>query len=132
MKKTILALGLVTAGLASAQNASMNNMLKVGINGGLSVPAENADRANRLGAVSASGGQGASAPAAGAAVAAVDAADAGGVAAGSALRAAVLERVRTPRLAAGGGAARRSLRQYANQEFRGRDGVRAGRRGGAG
>ena len=42
MKKTILALGLMTAGLVSAQNAEMRNMLKVGVNGGLAVPAENA------------------------------------------------------------------------------------------
>lgn len=42
MKKSILTLGLMTAGLMSAQNADMNNMLKVGINGGIAVPAENA------------------------------------------------------------------------------------------
>ena len=42
MKKTILAIGLITAGLMSAQNSDMRNMLKVGINGGLAVPAENA------------------------------------------------------------------------------------------
>ncbi|MBD8018330.1 hypothetical protein [Kaistella pullorum] len=42
MKKTILALGLMTAGLVSAQSADMRNMLKVGVNGGISVPAENA------------------------------------------------------------------------------------------
>ncbi len=42
MKKTILALGLMTAGLISAQSADMRNMLKVGINGGIAVPAENA------------------------------------------------------------------------------------------
>lgn len=42
MKKTILALGLMTAGLASAQNADMTNMIKIGVNGGLSVPQENA------------------------------------------------------------------------------------------
>ena len=42
MKKTILALGLMTAGLVSAQSADMTNMLKVGVNGGLAVPAENA------------------------------------------------------------------------------------------
>lgn len=42
MKKTILALGLVTAGLMSAQNSDMTNMLKVGVNGGFAVPAENA------------------------------------------------------------------------------------------
>ncbi|UJF29859.1 hypothetical protein L0B70_00255 [Kaistella sp. 97-N-M2] len=42
MTKTILALGLMTAGLASAQSADMRNMIKVGINGGFAVPAENA------------------------------------------------------------------------------------------
>lgn len=42
MKKTILALGVMTAGLVSAQSADMTNMLKVGINGGIAVPAENA------------------------------------------------------------------------------------------
>ncbi|MBU8881932.1 porin family protein [Kaistella sp. DKR-2] len=42
MKKTILALGLMSAGLVSAQNADMRNMIKVGVNGGLAVPAENA------------------------------------------------------------------------------------------
>ena len=42
MKKTILALGLMTAGLVSAQSADMRNMLKVGVNGGIAVPAENA------------------------------------------------------------------------------------------
>ncbi|MDN3605708.1 hypothetical protein [Kaistella yonginensis] len=42
MKKSILALGLIAAGLMSAQSADMNNMLKVGINGGIAVPAENA------------------------------------------------------------------------------------------
>ncbi|MDO5615944.1 MAG: hypothetical protein Q4G16_07130 [Cruoricaptor ignavus] len=43
--KTILALGIVTAGLATAQNTSMKNMLKVGANVGLAVPAENASAA---------------------------------------------------------------------------------------
>lgn len=42
MTKTILALGLMTAGLVSAQSADMTNMLKVGVNGGIAVPAENA------------------------------------------------------------------------------------------
>ena len=42
MKKSILALGLITAGLVSAQSADMRNMLKVGANVGLAVPAENA------------------------------------------------------------------------------------------
>ena len=43
MTKTILALGLMTAGLVSAQSADMRNMLKVGVNGGIAVPAENAN-----------------------------------------------------------------------------------------
>lgn len=42
MKKTILALGVMTAGLVSAQSADMRNMIKVGANVGLAVPAENA------------------------------------------------------------------------------------------
>ena len=42
IKKSFLALGVVTAGLMSAQSANMNNMIKVGINGGIAVPAENA------------------------------------------------------------------------------------------
>lgn len=42
MKKTILALGVMTAGLVSAQSADMKNMIKVGANVGLAVPAENA------------------------------------------------------------------------------------------
>ncbi|KEY19403.1 hypothetical protein [Kaistella antarctica] len=42
IKKTILALGVMSAGLLSAQSADMTNMLKVGIHGGLAVPAENA------------------------------------------------------------------------------------------
>lgn len=42
IKKTILALGLMTVGLVSAQNSDMRNMLKVGVNGGFAVPAENA------------------------------------------------------------------------------------------
>lgn len=42
IKKSILALGLMSAGLVSAQSADMTNMLKVGINGGIAVPAENA------------------------------------------------------------------------------------------
>ncbi|WP_226064903.1 hypothetical protein [Kaistella polysaccharea] len=42
IKKSILALGVVTAGLMSAQSANMNNMIKIGVNGGLAVPAENA------------------------------------------------------------------------------------------
>ncbi len=42
IKKTVLALGVVTAGLVSAQSADMTNMLKVGANAGFTVPAENA------------------------------------------------------------------------------------------
>ena len=42
MTKTILALGLMTTGLVSAQSADMKNMIKVGANVGLAVPAENA------------------------------------------------------------------------------------------
>lgn len=42
IKKTILALGLATVGLVSAQNSDMRNMIKIGVNGGLAVPAENA------------------------------------------------------------------------------------------
>lgn len=42
VKKSILALGLMTVGLVSAQNSDMKNMLKVGVNGGFAVPAENA------------------------------------------------------------------------------------------
>ena len=36
IKKTILALGLATAGLVSAQSADMTNMLKIGVNAGVS------------------------------------------------------------------------------------------------
>jgi hypothetical protein len=42
IKKSILALGVMTAGLVSAQSADMNNMIKIGVNGGIAVPAENA------------------------------------------------------------------------------------------
>lgn len=42
VKKSILGLGLLSVGLVSAQDAEMRNMLKVGINGGFAVPAENA------------------------------------------------------------------------------------------
>ena len=42
MKKTILALGLMTAGLISAQSADMKNMIKIGGNVGFAVPSENA------------------------------------------------------------------------------------------
>lgn len=42
MKKSILALGLMSAGLMSAQSMDMKNMIKIGANIGLAVPAENA------------------------------------------------------------------------------------------
>ena len=42
IKKTILAAGILTAGVVSAQSADMTNMLKVGASVGLAVPAENA------------------------------------------------------------------------------------------
>lgn len=42
MKKTILVLGVMTAGLVSAQSASMRNMIKVGGNVGVALPQENA------------------------------------------------------------------------------------------
>lgn len=48
IKKTVLALGVVTAGLVSAQSSDMNNMLKLGANVGLAVPAENASMAAGL------------------------------------------------------------------------------------
>ncbi len=42
IKQAVLAAGILTTGVLSAQSASMNNMLKVGANVGLAVPAENA------------------------------------------------------------------------------------------
>ncbi len=42
IKNSMLIAGLVTAGLLSAQSADMRNMLKIGVNGGVAVPAENA------------------------------------------------------------------------------------------
>lgn len=42
VKKAILGLGLMTAGLVSAQSADMTNMLKVGGNVGIAVPSSNA------------------------------------------------------------------------------------------
>lgn len=45
IKKSVLALGLVTAGLVSAQSADMRNMIKIGGHVGLAVPAENASAA---------------------------------------------------------------------------------------
>lgn len=41
LKQTILAAGILTTGLVSAQSADMTNMLKIGINAGASVPQEN-------------------------------------------------------------------------------------------
>jgi hypothetical protein len=41
IKKTILGAGILTAGLLSAQSASMNNMIKVGATAGIAVPADN-------------------------------------------------------------------------------------------
>lgn len=45
LKKSILAAGLLTAGIVSAQSADMRNILKVGVNAGAAVPAENASAA---------------------------------------------------------------------------------------
>lgn len=42
IKKAILGLGILSAGLVSAQNAEMTNMLKVGANVGVAVPSSNA------------------------------------------------------------------------------------------
>jgi hypothetical protein len=42
IKQTVLGLGLLTAGFASAQNVAMTNILKVGINAGVAVPKGNA------------------------------------------------------------------------------------------
>lgn len=42
IKKSVLALGLLTAGIMSAQNSDMRNMIKIGAHGGFAVPAENA------------------------------------------------------------------------------------------
>lgn len=42
IKKALLAAGVMTIGLASAQSADMRNMLKVGVNAGFAVPNENA------------------------------------------------------------------------------------------
>lgn len=42
VKKTILGLGILTAGLVSAQSGEMTNILKVGINAGVAVPSNNA------------------------------------------------------------------------------------------
>ncbi len=48
IKKTILAAGIISAGLVSAQSADMKNMLKVGANVGVAVPSENASWAAGL------------------------------------------------------------------------------------
>jgi hypothetical protein len=40
-KQAILLAGILTAGVASAQDSKMNNMIKVGANVGLAVPADN-------------------------------------------------------------------------------------------
>ncbi|KYH08169.1 MULTISPECIES: hypothetical protein [Chryseobacterium] len=40
-KQAIVLAGILTAGIASAQSAQMNNMIKVGANVGLAVPADN-------------------------------------------------------------------------------------------
>lgn len=42
IKQTVLGLGLLTAGMLSAQSANMTNILKVGINAGVAVPEGNA------------------------------------------------------------------------------------------
>ncbi|WP_326982792.1 hypothetical protein VUJ46_21985 [Chryseobacterium sp. MYb264] len=41
LKQAILLAGIMTAGVVSAQSSQMNNMLKVGANVGLAVPADN-------------------------------------------------------------------------------------------
>ena len=48
VKKAIFAAGIMTAGLLSAQSSDMRNMLKVGVNGGIAVPSENASAAAGL------------------------------------------------------------------------------------
>ncbi len=45
LKKSILAVGILGAGLVSAQSADMKNMIKVGANVGIAVPQENASAA---------------------------------------------------------------------------------------
>lgn len=42
IKKSVFAVGLMTAGLLSAQSADMRNMIKIGANVGMALPAENA------------------------------------------------------------------------------------------
>jgi hypothetical protein len=41
LKQAILLAGILTAGIASAQDSKMNNMIKVGANAGLAVPSDN-------------------------------------------------------------------------------------------
>ena len=45
LKRSILAVGILGAGLVSAQSADMKNMIKVGANVGIAVPQENASAA---------------------------------------------------------------------------------------
>lgn len=42
VKKIILGLGILSAGIVSAQHSEMTNMIKVGVNAGIAVPANNA------------------------------------------------------------------------------------------
>jgi hypothetical protein len=44
-KQTILAAGILAAGLVSAQSAQMNNMIKVGATAGIAVPSDNVSAA---------------------------------------------------------------------------------------
>lgn len=45
LKQSLLLAGILTAGIASAQNSQMTNMIKVGANVGLAVPADNVSAA---------------------------------------------------------------------------------------
>lgn len=45
LKQTLLLAGILTAGIVSAQSTQMNNMIKVGANVGLAVPADNVSAA---------------------------------------------------------------------------------------
>ena len=42
IKKVVLGLGILGAGIVSAQNSEMTNMIKLGVNGGIAVPSSNA------------------------------------------------------------------------------------------
>ena len=42
IKKLVLGLGILGAGMVSAQNSEMTNMIKLGVNGGIAVPSSNA------------------------------------------------------------------------------------------